>query len=158
MARLSIALPRTVERRGMNEPHISASLRRKLAEESRHRCGYCLTTEANTGIPMTVDHIIPRAKGGKTTLANLWLACYRCNEFKGARTQAEDPLTGENAPLFNPRTQVWTEHFAWSADGTQIIGLTAVGRATVVALHMNDALRVTVRRRWVSVGWHPPKD
>jgi hypothetical protein len=142
----------------MNEPHISASLRRKLAEESRHRCGYCLTTEANTGIPMTVDHIIPRAKGGKTTLANLWLACYRCNEFKGARTQAEDPLTGENVPLFNPRTQVWTEHFAWSADGTQIIGLTAVGRATVIALRMNDALRVTARRRWVSVGWHPPKD
>jgi len=53
---------------------------------------------------------------------------------------------------------VWTEHFAWSADETQIIGLTAVGRATVVALHMNDALRVTARRRWISVGWHPPKD
>jgi hypothetical protein len=30
----------------MNEPHIPASLRRKLAEEGRHRCGYCLTTEA----------------------------------------------------------------------------------------------------------------
>ncbi|HID61633.1 MAG TPA: HNH endonuclease [Anaerolineae bacterium] len=45
----------------------SASLRRKLAEAGRHRCGYCLTTEANTGLPMTVDHIIPRAKGGETT-------------------------------------------------------------------------------------------
>jgi hypothetical protein len=135
---------------------IPPSMRQKLAEECRHRCSYCLMTEANTGIPMTVDHITPVSKGGETSPANLCLACYRCNEFKADQTEAEDPLTGEIVPLFNPRTQAWAEHFVWSPDGTRIIGLTAIGRATVVALQMNDALRVAARQRWVSVGWHPP--
>ena len=36
------------------------------------------------------------------------------------------------------------------------MGLTAVGRATIVALNMNNAVIVYARRRWVSVGWHPP--
>ena len=137
---------------------VSSSMRRDLAEECSHRCGYCLMTEANSGIPMTVDHIIPVSKDGETTLANLWLACYRCNEFKADQTEAKDPLTSEIAHLFNLRTQVWIEHFAWSPDGTRIVGLTATGRATVVALQMNDAVRVAARRRWVSVGWHPPSD
>jgi hypothetical protein len=137
---------------------VPARMRRDLAEECRHRCGYCLMTEANSGIPMTVDHIVPVSRGGETIPANLWLACYRCNEFKADQTEAEDPLTGESVPLFNPRAQVWTEHFAWSPDSTRINGLTAIGRATVVALHMNDAPRLAARRRWASVGWHPPSD
>ncbi len=137
---------------------IPLRLRQILDEECHHRCGYCLTTEANVGMPLTVDHIIPRSKGGKTTLANLWLVCYRCNEFKEDQTEAEDPLTGKSVPLFNPRTQSWSEHFAWSPDGTHVIGLTAIGRATVIALRMNDEVRVAARRRWVSVGWHPPDD
>ena len=137
---------------------ISARLRQKLAEECRYRCGYCLMTEANTGTPMTVDHIIPISKGGETSLTNLWLACYRCNEFKADQTEVQDPLSGEVVPLFNPRIQAWGEHFAWSPDGTRIVGLTATGRATVVALRMNDDLRVAARRRWVSAGWHPPSD
>lgn len=137
---------------------IPPSMRQELAEKCRHRCSYCLMTEVNTGIPMTVDHIIPVSKGGESNLANLCLACYRCNEFKAHQTEAEDPLTGETVPLFNPRTQVWTEHFAWSPDGTRIVGLTATGRATIVALQMNDALRVAARQRWASAGWHPPGD
>ena len=137
---------------------VSAQLRQKLGEGCRHRCGYCLMTEANSGMPMTVDHIIPVSKGGETTPDNLWLACYRCNEFKAGQTEAKDPLTGEIVSLFNPRTQDWTEHFVWSPDGTRITGLTATGRATVIALRLNDALRVASRRRWVSVGWHPPSD
>lgn len=58
--------------------------------------------------------------------------------------------------LFNPRTQQWSKHFAWSEDGTEIIGITACGRATAIALHLNNNIAVTVRRQWVSAGWHPP--
>jgi hypothetical protein len=61
-------------------------------------------------------------------------------------------------PLFNPRTQTWALHFAWSADGTEIIGLTATGRATVVALRLNNDEIVGARSLWVQVGWHPPED
>jgi hypothetical protein len=109
-----------------------------------------------TGVSLSVDHIIPLAAGGPTVRENLWLACRPCNEFKGTQVQAVDPETGERVPLFNPRTQDWSEHFTWSADGTQVIGLTPVGRATVVALQLNRSMLVRARRRWVLVGLHPP--
>ncbi len=83
-----------------------------------------LTTEANSGIPMSFDHIQPRSKGGETTFENLCLACRSCDEFKADSTAAIDPLTGETAPLFNPRTQKWSDHFIWSSDATRVEGLT----------------------------------
>ncbi len=74
---------------------------------------------------MAVDHIRPASAGGVSDVENLCLACYRCNKFKGARLDVPDPLTGETAPLFNPRAQTWHDHFAWSADGLRVVGLTA---------------------------------
>jgi hypothetical protein len=59
-------------------------------------------------------------------------------------------------PLYNPRTQEWQEHFRWSNDGVTIIGITAIGRATVDVLKMNNEYIVTARRHWVEAGWHPP--
>jgi hypothetical protein len=105
-----------------------------------------------------VEHIVPEAAAGPTVEENLWLACVHCNQFKADRTHAEDPLTDEVVALFNPRTQVWKEHFTWSENGTEIIGLTPCGRATVVALRLNRELAVLARRLWVSVGWWPPQD
>lgn len=132
------------------------SLRLQIETADRQRCCYCLTSEANSGIPMTYDHIQPRSKGGDTSFENICLACRSCNEFKGNLTQAIDPLTAELVPLFHPRQQQWSEHFVWSADGTRIEGLTLIGRATVVALRMNHPVIIGARRRWVSSGWHPP--
>lgn len=106
---------------------------------------------------MTLDHIVPEAQGGPTTFDNLCFACRRCNEFKGSSTQAHDPLTDEIVSLFHPRIQKWNDHFTWNASGTHMIGLTAIGRATVLALNMNNPVIVAARRRWVSVGWHPPE-
>lgn len=83
---------------------IPAAVRRQVAEYAGHRCSYCRSPEV-VGIPMVVDHIIPLAAGGTSDIGNLCLACYRCNEFKGARQDAPDPLTGEMVALFNPRTQ-----------------------------------------------------
>jgi hypothetical protein len=59
-------------------------------------------------------------------------------------------------PLFNPRRQSWSEHFVWSDDGTRILGKTPIGRATIVALQLNNLISVVVRRHWVPAGWHPP--
>jgi hypothetical protein len=58
--------------------------------------------------------------------------------------------------LFNPRQQRWVDHFSWSTDGAEIIGLTACGRTTVIALRLNNELAVTVRKNWIRAGWHPP--
>ena len=132
------------------------TLRQRIAVQARYRCGYCLTQEVVSGIPLTLEHIIPKAKGGQDTEENLWLSCRLCNEAKGVLTEAIDPETGISVPLFNPRTQVWTEHFSWSDDGTSIIGQTPTGRATVVALSLNTELRIRARALWVEAGWHPP--
>jgi hypothetical protein len=110
------------------------------------------------GVEMDIDHIFPEALGGPTEEENLWLACARCNEYNGDLTETQDPLTGDTAPLFNPRTQRWSDHFAWEAEGTQVVGLTPIGRATVAALKLNRPALVEACQFWVIAGVHPPKD
>lgn len=142
----------------MSRSKIPTTLRRRVQAAARLRCGYCQTQQVVVGYPLHVDHIIPEAIGGQTVEENLWLACSVCNNAKGIQTAARDPLTGQDAALFNPRTQVWSDHFVWSEDGVQIVGLTPIGRATVVALRLNTDLRRQSRQRWALVGWHPPTD
>lgn len=102
--------------------------------------------------------VAEQAQGGKTEEANLWLACPRCNSHKADRTAARDPESGRMVRLFNPRRQIWANHFAWSPAGDEVVGKTATGRATVQALHLNRAALVAARRAWIMVGWHPPAD
>ena len=110
-------------------------------------------------MPLDIDHLIPEALGGETIRENLWLACSRCNDFKGGRTKSLDPFTRESTPLFNPRTQRWTEHFSWSVAGERILGRTPTGRATVEALRLNNEFIVIARQFWVEAGrWPPPDD
>jgi hypothetical protein len=110
------------------------------------------------GMSLTLDHLIPQSAGGPTIEENLWLACHQCNSFKGTQTHATDPVTDTVVPLFNPRQQDWPEHFAWNEEGTEIIGITPCGRATVLALKLNAPEIVVTRRMWVSAGWWPPLD
>jgi len=138
--------------------NIPARVRRRVADEARRRCGYYLRTEELMGMPMSLDHIIPEAAGGSSSKENLWLACRRCNEFKGTQVHARDPQTDNREELFNPRRQKWSEHFAWSKDSTEILGLTPCGRATMAALRLNNPEIVVSRRLWVSAGWWPPED
>lgn len=142
----------------MSKTKISPTQRARVSEAAGYQCGYCQTQEIVIGMPLVIDHIIPEAKGGASADNNLWLACRRCNEFKGAQTTAADPETGEQVPLFNPHAQQWADHFAWREEGTMIVGLTPSGRATVAALKLNNDYIVRSRRRWVSTGWHPPQD
>jgi hypothetical protein len=95
---------------------------------------------------MEVEHLFPRALGGLTVEDNLWLTCSLCNEHKGTRIAGEDPQTGLLVRLFNPRYQPWQEHFAWIDSGIRILGKTAVGRATVKALGVDQRLRRNMPR------------
>ena len=82
-----------------------------------------------------------------------------CNRFKGDKTTAVDPASGAVVPLYDPRRDDWFAHFRWSEDGLRIIGLTAIGRATVAALHLSDDPdTLLVRSYWVMAGWHPPSE
>ena len=87
---------------------------------------------------LEIEQIIPLATGCSDVESNLWLACPLCYGQKSAKVDAIDPGSGGRVSIFNPRTQVWYEHFAWTEDGLRIEGLKPIGRATVVALHLSD--------------------
>ena len=134
------------------------ALRNAVRERAKGRCEYCLTAEAFSGVRCQIDHILPRSRGGTTTADNLCSACAACNGHKHARTHTIDPESGAEVSLFDPRRQQWREHFAWSAEGTEIIGQTPTGRATIAALRLNDPLIVGARSLWAGMGVHPPQD
>jgi 5-methylcytosine-specific restriction endonuclease McrA len=60
-------------------------LREYLLEKWGRRCAYC----QKTGVPLQVEHIVPKARGGSNRVANLALACEPCNQLKGSRTAEE---------------------------------------------------------------------
>jgi hypothetical protein len=143
----------------MPRDYLPADLIRRVQEAARHRCGYCLSPQHLVFAPLHIEHIRPRAADGANDEFNLWLSCAICNGHKSDRMCALDPDSGEEVPLFNPREQRWSEHFRWSEDGLRIIGLTSIGRATVIALHLaDDPIALLVRSYWIQAGWHPPKD
>lgn len=59
--------------------------RRNVLKRDGYKCTYC----GRGDLPLTVDHIIPRAKGGLDTWENLVCACTKCNNKKGNRTPHE---------------------------------------------------------------------
>ena len=142
----------------MPKAYIPRQLRAAVEKAAGQRCGYCLTPQAITGASLEIEHIIPEGAAGLTEESNLWLACTSCNRYKGSRTLGMDPTSGEYVPLFNPRSQRWREHFAWSEDGTEITGLPPCGRATVEALRLNNQEIVGARSLWVQSSWWPPED
>jgi len=142
----------------MTSGHISEAVRAHVRAHAGDRCGYCLSRQDYMPWQLEIEHIIPKAKGGTDDEENLWLACRPCNLYKADQTHGRDPLTGHLVRLFDPRRQRWSRHFRWSADGALIIGCTACGRATTIALNLNNMVAVTVRRNWITAGWHPPQD
>lgn len=142
----------------MKRSHIPEKLKEKVRQSAIHRCGFCLLLQKYLPNMLRIDHIKPLAKGGTNDEVNLWLLCETCNGAKSDKTEDFDELTQITVPLFNPRTQIWDEHFEWSNDYTKIIGKTPIGRVTVAELNLNKQRLVAVRREWVSAGWHPPKD
>jgi 5-methylcytosine-specific restriction endonuclease McrA len=107
---------------------------------------------------MEIDHIVPESLGGLTEDDHLGLSCALCNQHKGNRIAAPDPVTGERVPLFDPRRQRWHEHIAWTTEQDRIVARTSVGRATLVALDLNRSSLVSARKAWTAVGWRPPAD
>ncbi len=135
---------------------ISEAVRQRVRERAGNRCEYCLSHQDYVMGRLQIDHFQPVAKGGSDDAENLCLACELCNQHKWAEAHGLDPATGEQVALYHPRQQRWPAHFAWSAEGADLIGLTACGRATISALATNHPLAVTVRGNWIKAGWHSP--
>lgn len=95
-----------------------------------------------------IDHIIPRVFGGSDEPDNLALACHACNSHKYQKQTAFDPRRKIPVRLYNPRRDRWQTHFNWNRNKTQIIGRTAVGRATITALKLNSERQLEARLLW----------
>ena len=140
----------------MPEPRISHGKKASIAERASWCCEYCRSQEAFSPDPFVVEHILPRSRGGADDKSNLAFACQGCNGHKHTATEAPDSLGGRLVSLFHPRRDFWAEHFAWSADFTRIIGMTATGRATVEKLRLNRPGLINLRRALRAQGEHPP--
>jgi 5-methylcytosine-specific restriction endonuclease McrA len=77
----------------------SSTKRSRILIRDRHRCQYC--GSKGNQFDLTIDHIVPRSRGGRTTPENLCAACFACNQRKGDRTpeEARMPLMANPSAL-----------------------------------------------------------
>jgi HNH endonuclease len=132
-------------------------LRTFVAERAGYICEYCRSPLSFSLQPFVVEHIVPSSKGGTDDPDNLACDCGGCNSYKYNKTEALDPASGRSVPLYHPRRQKWTDHFAWHDNFLEIIGLTPSGRATVEALRLNRPELINIRRLLILGNLHPPK-
>jgi hypothetical protein len=64
---------------------VGYEIREYLLEKWERKCAYC----GKTDVPLEVEHIVPRARGGSHRISNLTLACKPCNKKKGTQTATE---------------------------------------------------------------------
>lgn len=76
--------------------------RRNIYKRDRFTCQYC--GEQPGSEELTIDHILPRAKGGKSSWENCVLACVECNRAKANRTPAEAGMLLKKAAVRPPWT------------------------------------------------------
>ena len=129
------------------------ALREQVRNRARLRCEYCHYQTEYAVRPFQVDNIIAEKHDGSSELHNLAWACHRCNLFKGPNIASLDPQAKELVPLFNPRTQDWSEHFRW--ENARLIGMTPIGRATVNVLSINDPLILATRASLIEEAVYP---
>ncbi len=119
-------------------------------ERANGCCEYCHLPQHASSLTFHIDHIVPESVGGDRDLMNLALACPGCNINKQGKWLIFDRGSRTEVKLFNPRTDVWTDHFETREFGI-ILPLTLTGSVTVHMLKMNDAARMMVRRlAWTS--------
>lgn len=126
-----------------------------VADRAQHRCEYCRAPEAVFNFPFEVEHIVPVSQDGVDDESNTALACRSCNVRKAVHRKGTDFVTGQEAPLFNPRVDCWNDHFAYQPDSGEILAKTPTGRVTIERLRLNSTLQVTARRQWVRLGLFP---
>lgn len=113
-------------------------------ERAGRKCEYCQFPSVYALVPFQIDHIIAEKHGGQTVLANLALACFYCNNYKGPNIAGLDQHTQEIVRLFHPRNDRWEDHFRWI--GAILHGTTDIGRTTVQVLNINREDAILVRQ------------
>lgn len=86
--------------------------RKNVMRRDRFRCQYCGSRER-----LTVDHVMPKSRGGKDTWENLVTACTPCNNRKGNRTPEEAEMPLGRKP-FRPTSVMFIRDYVGSVDDT----------------------------------------
>jgi hypothetical protein len=135
---------------------ISQKTKRMVAERAHDCCEYCLSQARFSPQPFSVEHITPRQVQGSNEMTNLAFSCQGCNNLKYTKTEAIDPLSAAMVPLYHPRQHSWNDHFAWEDGYVFILGISAIGRATIALLQLNRPHVINLRKVLTAMNEHPP--
>ena len=104
----SYAMPSIIRLfRYVNLPYRGVMLtRQNIFKRDNNRCQYCNTTQ-----DLTLDHLIPKSKGGRSSWTNLVTACKTCNSKKGDQTPEEAGMTLRREP-FKPSFIMFLRDFS----------------------------------------------
>ena len=86
--------------------------RKNVLKRDHHTCQYCGSRNR-----LTIDHILPKSRGGRDTWENLVAACVSCNNRKGDRTPKEADMTLNRDP-FRPSYVMFIRDFVGTLDDT----------------------------------------
>jgi len=86
--------------------------RKNVMRRDRNRCQYCGNRDA-----LTIDHVLPRSRGGRDTWENLVTACVPCNNRKGSRTPDEAGMALRRRP-FRPSHVMFIRDYVGTLDDT----------------------------------------
>jgi 5-methylcytosine-specific restriction endonuclease McrA len=90
-----------------NIPYKGVMLNRNnLFKRDKHTCQYCGADKR-----LTLDHVVPRSKGGKSSWKNLVTACHRCNTLKGDKTPEQAGMMLRTLP-FRPTLSYFLAEYA----------------------------------------------
>lgn len=131
--------------------YVSDTLSDQVVQRANGICEYCRISIEDTYFGGEIDHIRSLKHNGQTELNNIALACQPCNRNKGSDLGSIPPNSNNLVRFFNPRTDVWSEHFRVNSDA-EIEALTEIGQVTVSIFGFNDLERVAERQGLIEIG------
>lgn len=136
--------------------YVSPVLRRQVIARAGNCCEYCRQSQDYTPFSFHVEHIIAEKHGGGTVLDNLGLSCPDCNAYKGSDIGSIDwDGDGQLTPLYNPRTQLWEDHFKIDSNTAGLKALSPEGRVTISLLRLNSDEQIAARRLLLRLKRYP---
>lgn len=138
----------------LRSSYISEELRQAVAVRANFLGEYCLIHKDDTVYGCQVDHIISLKYGGSTAIEKLVYACAFCNRSKGGDIGSILWPSQELVRFFNPRKDVWRDHF--KLDGAMIRPISNIGKVTAQILGFNHVDRVLERQTLIAIRRFPP--